>query len=148
MRFTEEQISIAKRLKELEMPWTPQVGHYVYDANQICPKSSPFRERVYFLLNFDCFMQHVGGLERFRNNMVWLPTWHDAREILRDLGIPDSEVAQHSAKAMCNGEELTCLYNLILKALPGSVTNYSAASEEQPRHASSLGDGQTAALRR
>lgn len=137
MRFTEEQITIAKRLKEFEIPWTPQVGHYVYDANQICPKSSPFQERVYFLLNFDCFMQHVGGLERFRKNMVWLPTWHEAREILRNLGIPDSEVAQHSAKAILNGEELTCLYKLIVEALPSRETKQTTASPERSRAASS-----------
>ena len=142
MRFTEEQIRIASRIKKLELPWTPQVGQYVYDANQICPKGSPFQERVYFLLDFDCFMQHVGGIERFRSNMVWLPTWHEAREILHQLGIPEAEVAELSARAMLSGEELTCLYRLILEALPCGVSKHSVAAAEQSRPASSSVDGQ------
>ena len=119
MRFTEDQITIAKRLKQLGIPWQPQVGHYVYDANRICPKSSPFQQGVYFLLNFDCFMQHVGGVERFRDNMVWLPTWHESRGILRKLGVPDTEVAHLSAEAILQGEELTCLYRLIQEKFTG-----------------------------
>ena len=123
MRFTEDQITIAKKLKTLGIPWQPQVGHYVYDANHICPKSSPFQQGVYFLLNFDCFMQHVGGVERFRNNMVWLPTWHKAREILRNLSVPDAEVARLSAEAILQGDELTCLYELILEVFTGRADN-------------------------
>ena len=121
MRFTEDQIHIAKRLKKLGIPWQPQVGHYVYDANRICPKSSPFQQGVYFLLNFDCFMQHVGGVARFRDNMVWLPTWHEAREILRQMGVPDAEVARLSTEAILQDDELTCLYRLILEEFTGGV---------------------------
>ena len=119
MQFNEDQITIARRLKQHGFPWQPQVGHYVYDANRICPKSSPFQEGVYFLLNFDCFMQHVGGVQRFRDNMVWLPTWYEAREILYQLGVPDTEVAHHSAEAILQGQELTSLYRLILDKFNG-----------------------------
>ena len=119
MRFTEDQITIAKRLKKLGIPWQPQVGHYVYDANRICPKSSPFQQGVYFLLDFACFMQHVGGVARFRDNMVWLPTWHEAREILHQLGVPAAEVASLTTEAILQGDELTCLYRLILAEFSG-----------------------------
>jgi hypothetical protein len=61
MRFTKEQITVAKRLKKLGLPWNPTVGDYVFDQHNICPKASPFQPGVYFLLNFTCFMQHVGG---------------------------------------------------------------------------------------
>ena len=117
MAFTDEQISIATQLKQLGMPWQPGVGNYVYDANRICPKGSPFQDRVYFLLNFDCFMQHVGGAERFAENMVWLPTWNEARDIVRELGIPDKDVAVVAAEGILRDEELTSLYRLILETL-------------------------------
>ena len=117
MAFTDEQISIATQLKQLGMPWQPRVGNYVYDANRICPKGSPFQDRIYFLLNFDCFMQHVGGRERFAESMVWLPTWDDARNIARQIGIPDESVAAVAAEGILRDEELTRLYGLILATL-------------------------------
>ena len=75
MRYSAEQISLASELKCLGLPWEPQVGQYVFDKNKICPQSSPFQPGVYFLLDLDCFMQCVGGVERFVDNMVWLPRW-------------------------------------------------------------------------
>ena len=117
MAFTDEQISIATQLKQLGMPWQPRVGNYVYDAHRICPKGSPFQDRVYFLLNFDCFMQHVGGVERFTENMVWLPTWDEARDIVRELGIPNENVAAVASEGILRDEELTSLYRLILETL-------------------------------
>jgi hypothetical protein len=131
MQFTSDQIDIAKTLKQLGLPWEPHVGHYVYDANRICPKSSPFQDRVYFVLNFDCFMQHVGGIARFRDNMVWLPTWYDARGILRGLGVADAEVARIAADGVLQGDELTRIYELILETLSDTVVGSTAAVVSQ-----------------
>ena len=119
VRFTEEQIHLSKRLKALNVPWVPQAGHFVLDPTGFCPRPSPFQERVYFILNYDYFMKKVGGVDRFKEIMVWLPTWFDARELLRRFDVPDSDVADHLAESRCieRGHELTALLELLIDVL-------------------------------
>lgn len=119
MFFEQELIDLAKHLKSLSMEWEPEVGNYIYDANGIVKPSSPFQPQVYFLLNYDCFMQQVGGVERFRREMVWLPTWHDARKILRQLNVTDCEVQARvmDSAAIANQNELKTLYQIIEEKL-------------------------------
>jgi hypothetical protein len=70
-------------------------------------------------LNYDYFMRQVGGLEKFKQIMLWLPTWQDAREILRDLTVADEEVAARlrEHRAIETGGELLQLYEMIAEAL-------------------------------
>jgi len=85
LQFSRQQIELAITFKQLGLVWEPVVGNYVYDLSDALKPSSPFQDGVYFLLNYDCFMQRVGGLDRFKELMTWLPTWNDAREILQSL---------------------------------------------------------------
>lgn len=62
-------------------------------------------------------MQRVAGLERFVQNMVWLPTWQEARGIFRALGVSHKDSASNVIHALEEGRELTCLYELIFEAL-------------------------------
>ena len=119
MFFSPKHLELARRFKQLGLPWEPSVGNYVYDATGAVKPTSPFQKRVYFLLNYDCFMQKVGGVDRFKEIMTWLPTWDDARQILRLLQVPDAAI-QHelvATEAFERGIELQVLYELIATEL-------------------------------
>ena len=115
MRFTDEEITLARKLRDEGLPWEPAAGHYVYDETGFCKQSSPFQDRVYFILNYSHFMKAVGGVERFKEIMIWLPTWYDAREILRNYRVPEQQIREHlfNVQAIERGTERLSLYELI-----------------------------------
>ena len=115
MVFSDVEILLAKRLRELGLTWVPTVGHYVFDETGFCRKPSPFQDRVYFVLNYDYFVQAVGGVDRFKEIMIWLPTWEDLRVALRNRGVSDLEIAAHLTKqrAIESGAERRVLYELL-----------------------------------
>lgn len=119
MRFSEQQIELAKGFKASGLPWEPSVGNYVYDSTGFLKPSSPFQDHVYFILNYDCFMDWVGGPEQFKELMTWLPTWDDARKILKEQCVPvarvESEIVRRNSLAA--EDELTTLYELIEESL-------------------------------
>lgn len=119
MKFSDEEIELAKELRGLNVPWTPSVGHYVLDQTGVVERGSPFQSGVYFVLNYDHFMSLAGGLARFRETMLWLPTWEDCRGVLGDLNVADNEVAEHlaAAGAIETGRERIALYELIRSKL-------------------------------
>jgi hypothetical protein len=119
MRFTTKEIEMARQLRQLGLPWEPQAGHYVYDETGFCQKGSPFQDGVYFILNYDYFISQAGGVDRFKQIMLWLPIWHDARELLRSLGVSDGEVAAalQTQHAIENQRELLSLFELIAARL-------------------------------
>ena len=126
MDFSEAEIALARKLRHTALAWEPKAGHYVYDETGFCKQSSPFQEKVYFILNYDYFMKAVGGVERFKEIMLWLPTWHDARQVLESLGVPNEQVWEQidSSNAIATGIERYVLYQLIESALskPASST--------------------------
>jgi hypothetical protein len=133
MRFTAEEIEMARQLRRLGLPWEPRAGHYVYDETAFCQKGSPFQDRVYFILNYDYFTNQVGGVDRFKQIMLWLPTWQDARELLRSLGVSDGEVAAALQKqhAIQKQRELLSLFEMIAARLQGNgqVDSQAVAGE-------------------
>lgn len=124
MQFTDEEIKLARQLREAGLAWEPQAGHYVYDGTGFCKQTSPFQEKIYFILNYDYFMRTVGGVERFKQIMLWLPTWDDARRQLKMLGVPDRLVVDRleRARAIEQGNERFVLYQLIESALAERTT--------------------------
>jgi hypothetical protein len=119
MHFSTALIDRAKTLRSLGLAWDPKPGHYVWDENALIEKPSPFQEGVYFILDLKHFLRRSGTLEAIKESLVWLPTWHDARDILQTLGILDADVARRrvSEKAIESRDELTVLYDLIAKQL-------------------------------
>lgn len=119
MKFSDTEISLANELRRLNVPWTPSVGHYVLDETGVVQRGSPFQQGVYFVLNYDHFMSLAGGVDKFRETMLWLPTWEDCRAVLRDLKVPDNDVVSHlsAASAIENGNERIVLYELIRSTL-------------------------------
>lgn len=129
MNYTVEEIKLARQLKSAGLPWEPQAGHYVYDETGFCKQASPFQEKVYFVLNYAYFMKAVGGVERFKEIMTWLPTWDDAREILRNYDMSDEEILQQlgAEKAIEKGTERYALYQLIASSLKNSKETAASA---------------------
>ncbi len=109
----------ARRLKEAGLLWRPQVGCFVWDEREVIAAPSPFPDRIYFILNLGHFLRRLGTVENMVEKLVWLPTWHQARLICKDLGIGETEiwVTLSSAGVECAGSELFLLYNLILRRL-------------------------------
>ncbi|NIL98186.1 MAG: hypothetical protein GTO53_10200 [Planctomycetales bacterium] len=119
MQFTQNQLALAGELKAAGLAWKPAAGHFLYDPTHAFKPSSPFQDHVYLILNYDCFLKAVGGEQKFLQLMTWLPTWDDARHILRSLGVPDRQVQQEiiHKRSLCHATELLDLYSLILKQL-------------------------------
>ncbi len=119
MKFSDQEIAIAKQLRAHGLEWGPAVGHYVWDESGACAQPSPFQDRIYYILNYDYFMRLIGGVDRFKDVMVWLPTWYDCRVILRSLGVSDVEVAKYLSEAdsIAQGREQESLLLMILSVL-------------------------------
>ncbi len=115
MRFSQDEIKLSKRFRENGLSWEPRAGHYVYDETGFCQQTSPFQPQVYFILNYDYFMKAVGGVERFQEIMIWLPTWDDIRELLRSHGVSDHKVADYlrEHQAIEHRRERLALYELL-----------------------------------
>jgi hypothetical protein len=123
MHFSDRVIEGAKRLRGLGLAWEPRPGHYVWDERGLIEKPSPFQDRVYFILDLKHFLRRAGTMEALKESLVWLPTWHDAREILHQLGISDAFVASRLASkgAIESRDELIVLYDLIAEQLERSA---------------------------
>lgn len=123
MRFSETEIQAAHRLKTLGLPWEPTVGHYVYDAKDSVQPDSPLQDGVYFILNYDHFMRLLGGIDAFKERMVWLLTWEDLRSQLREVGVDDATVlaklsqTEEGTTLFDNGGERIALYELLIDHL-------------------------------
>ncbi|WP_283434490.1 hypothetical protein [Neorhodopirellula lusitana] len=129
MNFSSQEIELARSLRQRGIPWEPEAGNYVYDLTGFCKQKSPFQERVYFILNYPYFMRNVGGVDRFKEIMLWLPTWENLRDLLRVHGISDQQVSLHLAEtqAIENGTERLALYQL---------AEATFTSQEPPIHSS------------
>lgn len=115
MKFTSTEIELARRLKQLGLAWTPAVGHYVWDEAGLIDCPSPFHDHVYFILDLKHFLRRSGTIERLQRDLCWLPTWEQARDLLRDAGFSDAEFSHRLAGsgALENGSERVFLYELL-----------------------------------
>lgn len=117
--FTDEICRAARLMKEKGLEWRPHVGCFVWDENQFIEVSSPFPHRVYFILNLGHFLKRFETIENIIDKLVWIPTWHQARQVCKRLEISDSKIVrtiQQSSWAK-PGAELLDLYKLILEYL-------------------------------
>lgn len=124
MQFSDEEIQLAKNLRQHGLAWVPKAGHYIYDQTGFCKQPSPFQEKVYFILNYDYFMKAVGGVERFKEIMIWLPTWYDARQLLRSCDVSDQNILDQlcNQRAIEQGKERVALYEIIASVLKRETT--------------------------
>lgn len=136
MKFTSEEIGLARRLKQLGLPWTPSVGHYVWDEADIIKCESPFHDMVFYILDLKHFLRRADTIEQLREDLCWLPTWYDARQILASLSVPPNQITERlrATSAFENRTERLELYRLIERALveakPGLSAELTSAQGE------------------
>ena len=117
--FDRRHCETAARLKEAGLRWWVHVGCFAWDPDGWLTETSPLPNRIYFILNLSHFARLLGGVQGISKKLVWLPTWHQARLLCRQHGVPDEEVASiwSSAEPMGPGDELIALYELLLDRL-------------------------------
>lgn len=105
----------ARRLKEQGLPLQPGPGHFVFDEAGIIEQPSPFQPRVYFMLDLKHFLRRNRTVEQLKAATFWLPTWHDARALLRSMAVTDEAVADalRHDRSVESGSELLTLYRLL-----------------------------------
>ena len=117
--FSAEHCDLAKTLKEKGLDWRPHVGCFVWDEKGHIEVSSPFPNRIYFILNLGHFLKIFETIENMKVKLVWLPTCHQAKIICKNLNISQTEINA----ALCGEEaermwaDVRVLYNLISRRL-------------------------------
>ena len=109
----------AAQLKERGLPWSPHVGCFVWDPYERIEVTSPFPGRIYFILNLGHFLRIFGSLEEISAQLIWLPTYHQARLLCVQVGVVEEELSAvlASAENIRAGDELLALYRMILNRL-------------------------------
>ncbi|MBW2471823.1 MAG: hypothetical protein JRE18_07080 [Deltaproteobacteria bacterium] len=117
--FDSQTCNLANELKRLGIPWKPHVGCFVWDPDEHIKAESPFPQRIYFILSLPRFIDIFGGIDAIAEKLVWLPTWHQARLLCQQLGVPDSAVANiwQSQTPPSAGDDLRQIYELLIAAL-------------------------------
>ncbi|MBW2410609.1 MAG: hypothetical protein JRF72_12485 [Deltaproteobacteria bacterium] len=119
MPFDQSICRKALEMKKCGLTWQPHVGCFVWDPDEYIKSASPFPGRIYFILSLQRFIEIFESMEQIRTKLVWLPTWHQARLICRQLGIFDEAIEEERKKgdALSAGDDLLHIYELIVKAL-------------------------------
>jgi hypothetical protein len=124
MPFDERICRQALELKENGLTWQPHVGCFVWDPDQWIKVTSPFPDRIYFVLSLARFVEIFDSIEQISKKLVWLPIWNQAQIVCRQLGIADQvfEMRQQLDRRATPTDELLQLYELINDALrQGSI---------------------------
>ena len=119
MPFNDRICRQALELKRLGLNWHPHVGCFVWDVDNAIQVDSPFPGNIYFILSLPRFIEIFGSIENIVNKLVWLPTWHQARILCKQFGIPDEDIAGclQSSGGLSAADELEQLYDRIATAL-------------------------------
>ena len=117
--FDIETCHLAAKIKQLGIDWQPHVGCFVWDPDEHIEADSPFPHRIYFILSLPRFIDIFGSVDAIAENLVWLPTWHQARLLCQRLNVPDKDVAHiwQRQAFFSVGEELKQIYALLIHAL-------------------------------
>jgi len=113
------------KLKQNGLEWTPHAGCFVWDPDEYITVPSPFPGRIYFILNLNHFIRILGSREEIAQKLVWLPTWHQARRILKDYLSHELLFAEIMTQLKTDDSlnELTVLYQLIMqKIISGDIS--------------------------
>ena len=112
MMFSDDQIQLAIQLEAAGLSWRPRRGQFAFDPDGRIRCGSPFQAGVYYFLDFECFEDYFGSLERLAEALVWLPTFEKSRELLATALKPESLLAH-----VQQGSELVYLYRTLLTVL-------------------------------
>jgi hypothetical protein len=111
-------MQLALQMKKAGLPWEPEVGCFVWDREGIIAQPSPFPKRIYFILSMKRFLAIFGNLEKMKRHLIWLPTWFQARQIIRRLQIGD--VGLDKGQPATAEAEMIGIYRCILRGLEGA----------------------------
>jgi hypothetical protein len=119
MPFNDRICRQALELKRIGLNWHPHVGCFVWDVDNAIQVDSPFPGNIYFILSLPRFIEIFGSIDHIVNKLVWLPTWHQARILCQQLGIPDEDIAGclQSGGRLSAADELEQLYERIAATL-------------------------------
>ena len=119
MPFGERICRRALEMKKAGLEWRPQVGCFVWDPDDYIKPVSPFPGRIYFILSLARFIEIFDTIEEKEKKLVWLPTWHQARLVCRQLVITDEgfERRRQQNPGATLAEELLEVYGLIIETL-------------------------------
>lgn len=117
--FSEEHCHMAEKLKQAGLQWTPHVGCFIWDRDNHISVSSPFPNRIYFILNSGHFLNIFKTLEAMKEKLIWLPTWNQARILCQQLNINEKEIAEalSPVNSIEIGKDLLYFYTCILNKL-------------------------------
>ena len=119
MPFDDNICQQARQLKAAGLEWRPHVGCFVWDPDNYIKQDSPLPNRIYFVLSLPRFIEIFGDIEKMVENLIWLPTWHQARWLCSELNVPGDAVSNLWQKNddLSPGQELLHLYGVISNAL-------------------------------
>jgi hypothetical protein len=119
MPFDQGVCRRALEMKKNGLIWQPHAGCFVWDPDEFITPASPFPGRIYFILSLQRFIEIFESIEQIAAKLVWLPTWHQARLLCRQLGISDEalKAGDKQDQALAPGEDLLHIYGLIAEAL-------------------------------
>jgi len=120
MPFDERVCRQAMAMKINGLVWRPQVGCFVWDPDEFIKPTSPFPDRIYFILSLARFIEIFDTIDQVAEKLVWLPTWHQARLVCRQLGLTDENLEiwrQRDLTSPSPVEELLQIYRLIIETL-------------------------------
>jgi len=105
----------AAQLKKRGLQWTPHVGCFVWDPDEVIEVTSPFPNRIYFILNLGHFLRIFGSGAEIAKKLIWLPTYHQVRLLCDQLGVDQEKIlaATAAAEDIPAGDELLELYKII-----------------------------------
>jgi hypothetical protein len=91
----------------------------MWDHDGLIEASSPFPQRIYFILNRGHFLKRFQTVENVKKQLVWLPAWHQARLLCHKFGVGNERVASlwHTKETVKPGDDLLLLYMVILDVL-------------------------------
>ncbi len=118
--FRDDLCRLARELRDQGLVWKPHVGCFVWDPDAHIDAPSPFPGRIYFILSMARFLRIFGSVEAMVQHLVWLPTWHQAHQVARKLGVgPDLQMTAGTDLGQQGGADLIYLYRRIQDALGG-----------------------------
>ena len=120
MPFDNEICHRALDMKKCGLIWRPHVGCFVWDPDKFIKPASPFPGRIYFILSLARFLDIFDTIDQIAQKLVWLPTWHQARLVSRQLGITDENFENRRLRDFTGSspvEELLHIYGLIIETL-------------------------------
>ena len=119
MPFDDRICLRALEMKKNGLAWRPHVGCFVWDPDEIIKPDSPFPGRIYFILSLRRFIEIFETVDRIAEKLVWLPTWHQAQLVYRELAGTGAatDIKRPNGHTFSTVEELRHIYGLINVAL-------------------------------